>query len=93
MCITEFLDCRQGNKDLEGYYQYFLTLLKYAPQGMTQVVKVAHFIIGLNPAMDSHMPVLQLTTFVDVLEVGKPLEREIAQQAKHAPIQTQVKEN
>lgn len=33
--INEFLDCRQGNINLEGYYQHFLTLLKYAPQGMT----------------------------------------------------------
>ena len=46
--INEFLDCCQGNKDLEGYYQHFLTLLKYAPQGMTQEVKVACFITSLN---------------------------------------------
>ena len=70
-----------------------MTLLKYAPQGMTQEVKVAHFITGLNPPMDTRMQVLQLTTFVDVLEVGKPLEQEIVQQAKRAPVQTQVKEN
>ena len=49
--INEFLDCNQGSKDLEGYYQHFLTLLKYAPQGMTQEIKVArgvHFITGLK---------------------------------------------
>lgn len=91
--IIEFLDSRQGNKDLEGYYQHFLTLLKYAPQGMTQEIKVAHFILGLNSLMDTHMQALQLTTFVDVLEAGKPIKQELAQQAKRAPVQSKVREN
>ena len=77
--INELLDCCQGNKDLEGYYQHFLTLLKYAPQGMTQEVKVACFITSLNSPMDTHMQSLQLTTFADVLEAGKPIEQELAQ--------------
>ena len=72
--INEFLDSSERNKDLEGYYQHFFTLLKYAPQGMTQEIKVARFIIGLNYPMKNRMQALCLKNFAKVLEAGKPLE-------------------
>ena len=46
--MNEFLDSNQGTMDLEAYYQHFLTLIKYAPTGMTQEVKVARFVSGLH---------------------------------------------
>ena len=91
--INEFLDCNQGNKDLDGYYQHFLTLLKYAPQGMTQEIKVAHFIIWLIHPMNKRMQALRLNTFAEVLEARKPLEQEIIQQSKQTSNQSQVKDN
>ena len=45
--MNDFLDSTQGSLDIEAYYQKFLALIKYAPAGMTQEVKVAHFVITI----------------------------------------------
>ena len=78
---------------MEGYYQHFLTLLKYAPQGMTQEIKVARFITRLNYPMNNRIQALRLKTFAEVIEAGKPLELEIMQQSKRSSNQSQVKDN
>ena len=75
--MNDFLDSTQGSKELEAYYQHFLTLVKYAPQGMTQEVKVARFVSGLRSPLKERLQALRLTTFTDVLEAGKPIEREL----------------
>ena len=75
--MNEFLDSNQGTMDLEAYYQHFLTLVKYAPTGMTQEVKVARFLSGLHSPLKERLQVLRLTTFTDVMEAGKPAEKEV----------------
>lgn len=39
------------------------------------------------------MQALQLTTFAGVLGAGKPIEKELALQARRAPTQSQAREN
>ena len=75
--MNDFLDSTQGSMDLEAYYQHFLTLIKYAPTGMTQEVKVARFVSGLQSPFKERLQALRLTTFTDVLEAGKPIEKEL----------------
>ena len=60
---------------------------------MTQEIKVARFITGLNYPMNNRMQALRLKTFAEVLEAGKPLEQEIMQQSKRSSNQSQVKDN
>ena len=75
--MNDFLDSTQGSMDIETYYQHFLILVKYAPAGMTQEVKVARFVSGLQSPLKQRLQALRLTTFTDVLEAGKPIEREL----------------
>lgn len=90
--MNEFLDSKQGSNDLEGYYHHFLTLLKYAPLGMSQYVKVAHFVIGLNPPLETFLQSLSLSTFADVLDVGKPIELELGLSGKRKGDSTSINE-
>ena len=75
--MNDFLDSTQGSMDIEAYYQHFLTLVKYAPAGMTQEVKGARFVSGLQSPLKERLQALRLTTFTDVLEAGKPIEKEL----------------
>ena len=45
---------------------------------MDQEAKVARFVSKLNPPLDTRLQSLRLTTFVDVLDAGRPIEQEIA---------------
>ena len=76
--MNDFLDSTQGSLDIEAYYQKFLSLIKYAPAGMTQEVKVARFVSGLQSPLKERLQALRLTTFIDVLEAGKPIEKELS---------------
>ena len=75
--LNEYLDCTQGSRDLEGYYQYVLTLVKYAPPSMNQEEKVARFVSRLNSPLKERLQALRLTRFADVLDAGKPIEQEL----------------
>ena len=44
---------------------------------MTQEVKVARFVSGLHSPLKERLQALRLTTFTDVLEAGKPIEKEL----------------
>ncbi|MCO5560562.1 hypothetical protein L7F22_014177 [Adiantum nelumboides] len=74
--VDEFLDCTQHNKTLEEYYQHFLKLVKYAPPGMTQELKVAQFVSGLHSPLKEGLHAFWHTTFADVMDAGKPIEQE-----------------
>ena len=82
--LNEFLDCTQGNLDLEGYYQLILTLVKYAPPSMNQEEKVARFVSRLNSPLKERLQLLRLTHFADVLDAGKPIEKELNQGKRKA---------
>ena len=75
--LNEFLDCFQGGDTLDVFYQRFLKLLRYAPEGMNQDAKVARFISKLNPPLDTRLQSLRLYTFADALESGRPIEQEV----------------
>lgn len=51
--INKFLDCNQGDHDLEGYYHNLVILLKKALVGMNQEIKVAWFISDLNHPLNT----------------------------------------
>ena len=80
--LNKFLDCSQSNLDIEGFYQKFLKLLKYAPTGMLQHTKVARFVSRLNSPLKERLQSLRLTTFTDVLDAGRPIEQELNQAKK-----------
>ena len=82
--LNEFLDCSQGKDSLDAFYQKFLKLLKYAPQGMTEETKVARFASKLNPPLDTRLQSLRLTTFAQILDAGRPIEQEL----KAVPLQS-----
>ena len=44
---------------------------------MTQEVKVARFVSKLNSPLNTHLQALRLTTFADVLDVGRLIEQEV----------------
>ena len=75
--LNKFLDYSQGKDNLKTHYQRFLKLLKYAPQDMTQEVKVARFVSKLNSPLNTRLQALWLTTFIDVLDAGQPIEQEV----------------
>jgi len=60
---------------------------------MTQEVKVAGFIIGLNSPLHNPLQSLCLITFANVLEAGKPIEHKLSQRTRHGPIPPQPREN
>ena len=76
--MNDFFDSTQGSLDIEAYYQKFLALIKYAPAGMTQEVKFACFVSGLQSLLKERLQALRLMTFTDVLEVGKPIEKKLS---------------
>ena len=73
------------------FYQNFLKLLKYNSLGMTQEDKVACFVSKLTSPPDTRLQALRLTTFADILDVGRLVEQEIAKCSKDT--KPQSKEN
>ena len=49
---------------------------------MTQEAKVARFVSKLTSILDMRLQALNLTTFADVLDIGRPVEQEIASFSK-----------
>ena len=86
--MNDFLDSTQRSMDIETYYQKFLMLIKYAPIGMTQEIKVARFVSGLQSPLKERLQALRLTTFTDVLEAGKPIEKELSTTASKRKIES-----
>ena len=72
--MNELIGYTYGSQDLEWYCQQFLTLLKYAPPRMNQEVKVAQFITGLNPPLNTWLQSQRFTTFANVFEARKPID-------------------
>ena len=92
--LNEFLDCSsQGNWDIRSFYQQFLKLLKYAPTGMLQHTKVAQFVSRLNSPLKERLQSLRLTTFIDVLDAGRPIEQELNQAKKKSVATRTVQQN
>ena len=74
--LNEFLDCTQGKDTLDTFYQKFLKLLKYAPDGMMEETKVARFMSKHNSPLDNRRQYLRLTTFAETLDAGRPINEE-----------------
>ena len=75
--LTPVYEAVDENPYLEDFYQEFLVLLKYAPSSMNQQAKVARFVSRLTSPLRERLQDYRLTTFADILDIGKPIEQEL----------------